>query len=175
MCTRYIRPETGDVECHWQVGAHNPMPRVRDVFSRSAGPFIRAARLSARDERELVIDQWALVPWFAKTPGAWGLAGLWNAWVVKSTGEVVQSPTMLTINADTHPPMKPMHKPDPKLTPEMQDKRSLVPIALEDVDTSLMTLLALLALLGPLALLAQAAQLLRLADVELFAAEPAAA
>lgn len=32
---------------------------------------------------------------------------------------------MLTLNADNHPLMNRMHKPDPKLPPDQQDKRSL--------------------------------------------------
>ena len=62
----------------------------------------------------------------------WGLAGLWNTWVDKETGEVCESFTMLTMNADAHPIMKRMHKPDPKLGPEQQDKRSVV--VLEETD-----------------------------------------
>ncbi|MBP5987818.1 MAG: SOS response-associated peptidase family protein [Azonexus sp.] len=58
----------------------------------------------------------------------WGLAGLWNTWVDRSTGEVVESYTMLTVNADAHPLMNRMHKPDPKLPPDQQDKRSVVAI-----------------------------------------------
>lgn len=64
-----------------------------------------------------------------------GLAGLWNTWTDKDTGEVHESYTMLTINADHHPLMSRMHKPDPKLAPDQQDKRSVIPIELEDVDT----------------------------------------
>jgi hypothetical protein len=41
---------------------------------------------------------------------------------------------MLTINADDHPLMRRMHKPDPRLPPDRQDKRSVVAIELEDVD-----------------------------------------
>jgi len=41
------------------------------------------------------------------------LAGLWNAWTDHATGEVHESYTMLTINADHHPLMRRMHKPDP--------------------------------------------------------------
>ena len=55
---------------------------------------------------------------------AWGLAGLWNTWTDKSTGEVWESYSMLTMNADAHPLMRRMHKPDPKLAPHEQDKRS---------------------------------------------------
>lgn len=62
---------------------------------------------------------------FRRADGApWGLAGLWNDRVDPSTGEVVPSYTMLTINADHHPLMSRMHKPDPKLPPDQQDKRS---------------------------------------------------
>ena len=58
----------------------------------------------------------------------WGLAGLWNTWVDKSTGEMVDSYTMFTLNADHHPLMNRMHKPDPAYGPDDQDKRSVVPI-----------------------------------------------
>ena len=59
---------------------------------------------------------------------------MWNTWVDKRTGEVHESYSMLTINADAHPLMSRMHKPDPKLAPNSQDKRSVIPIELEDVD-----------------------------------------
>jgi hypothetical protein len=36
----------------------------------------------------------------------------------KATGEVHNSYTLLTINADSHPLMTRMHKPDPKLPNE---------------------------------------------------------
>ena len=90
----------------------------------------------------------------------WGLAGLWNAWVDRSSGEIVESFTMLTLNADEHALMRRMHKPDPKLDPDLQDKRSVIPINPEDVD----------AWLG--GSLSQAQALLRLAPVELFDAGP---
>lgn len=64
----------------------------------------------------------------------WGLAGLWNTWVDHSTGEVVESYTMLTINADRHPVMSRMHKPDPKLPPDQQDKRSVIAIDQEQIN-----------------------------------------
>jgi hypothetical protein len=50
------------------------------------------------------------------------------------TGEVHESYTMLTINADEHPLMSRMHKPDPKLGPYKQDKRSVIPIEAGDFD-----------------------------------------
>jgi putative SOS response-associated peptidase YedK len=188
------------------------------VFPRAKGPFIRAARDSTEYERELVVGQWALVPWFAKSatlpysthnaryeelankasyklPWArgqrciipvdwfdepcwetgrnvwwrfrradgdpWGLAGLWNTWTDKASGEIVESYTLLTLNADAHPLMGRMHKPDPKLAADKQDKRSVVPIETEDVDQWLTGTPA------------QAAQLVRLAPVGVFRAGPA--
>jgi putative SOS response-associated peptidase YedK len=103
------------------------------------------------------------VPWrFRRADGLpWGLAGLWNTWTDKEAGEVVESYTMLTINADAHPLMNRMHRPDPKRQPEMQDKRSVVPIAPEDVDAWLT------------APIEQAAALVRLAPVAEFLTEPA--
>ena len=220
MCTRYIAPEVGDIERHWRIGAGNARPWAREVFPRYLGPFIRAGRdadPAASAPRELVVGQWALVPWFATSPKLnyptcnarseelsakasykqpwargqrciipalaffepnwesgrhvawrfaradgqpWGLAGLWNTWVDKSSGEVVESYTMLTLNADQHPLMQRMHKPDPKRPPHMQDKRSVVPIALSDVDCWLT------------ATPTEAAALVRLAPVEDFSAEP---
>ncbi len=41
---------------------------------------------------------------------------------------------MLTINADAHPLMSRMHKPNPKLPVDQQDKRSVIPIEPSDYD-----------------------------------------
>ena len=90
----------------------------------------------------------------------WGLAGLWNTWTDKASGEIVESYTMLTFNADEHPLMNRMHKPDPKLGPDQQDKRSVVPIELVDVNAWLFGTPE------------QAADLVRLAPVERFVAGP---
>jgi putative SOS response-associated peptidase YedK len=195
MCTRYVAPAQGDIERHWHLGAQHPMGRwAPGVYPRAPGPFIRAHQ-SQPGQCELVVGQWALVPYFAKTAKLsyqthnarseelaqkasyrapwqrgqrcvipawlfdepcwetgrnvwwsfrradgrpWGLAGLWNTWVDPATGEVVESYTMLTLNADAHPLMRRMHKPDPALGPDQQDKRSVIPIELEDVDTWLL-------------------------------------
>ena len=64
----------------------------------------------------------------------WGLAGLWNTWIDRGTGEIIESYTMLTVNADSHPLMSRMHKPDPKLPTDQQDKRSVVAIEQADVE-----------------------------------------
>lgn len=72
---------------------------------------------------------------FRRADGApWALAGLWDAWTDRATGEIVESYTMLTINAYQHPLMGRMHRPDPKRSPDQQDKRSVVAIELEDVE-----------------------------------------
>jgi putative SOS response-associated peptidase YedK len=64
----------------------------------------------------------------------WLLAGLWAEWTDPASGEVVQSYTMLTQNCDGHPILALMHKPEPDLPPDRQDKRAVVPIWEQDVD-----------------------------------------
>lgn len=49
------------------------------------------------------------------------IAGLWDAWLDSATQQLIYSFTMLTINADQHPLMKQMHKPD-------DEKRTIVVI-----------------------------------------------
>jgi putative SOS response-associated peptidase YedK len=216
MCNRYVSPQAGDIERYWHAGGRTPW-RGAEVFPRAAGPFIRRAADATQSQRELVIGQWGLVPWFAKTSkltystnnarfeeietkasfkhpwqygkrciipalsfdepnwesgknvwwqfrradGApWGLAGLWSTWTDKASGEIVESYTILTLNADEHPLMKRMHKPDHELAPHQQDKRSVVPIEFEDVDPWLFGTLD------------DARQLVRLAPVDLFDAGP---
>lgn len=189
MCNRYVSPDQAAIERAWHVGRGNPWHGEVEIFPRAQGPFIRADAESG--ERELVVGQWGLIPWFAKTAklaystnnarfeelaskasykfpwrdgkrciipawsfdepcwesgrniwwrfrradGApWGLAGLWNTWVDTASGEICESYTMLTINADHHPLMSRMHKPEPKFPPDQQDKRSVVPIEFVDVD-----------------------------------------
>lgn len=192
MCTRYITPEQAEIERYWEIGRRNPWRLPHEVFPRSQGPFIRAMQASTNHDRELLVGQWGLIPWFAKSAklpystnnarfeeiqtkasfkqswqqgrrciipavsfdepcwetgrnvwwrfsradgSPWGLAGLWNSWTDKDSGEVIESYTMLTINADDHPQMSRMHKPDPKLPNDRQDKRSVISIELADVDT----------------------------------------
>lgn len=70
---------------------------------------------------------------FRRADGApWALAGLYNDWVDPATGEVVHSYTMITMNADDHPVMRLMHKPDPKFAADKQDKRSVISIEQAD-------------------------------------------
>lgn len=193
MCNRYTPPPVAEMERLWDISNRNPQRWWKDVLvPRGQGPFIRRGDQGTGDSLELVVGQWGLIPWFAKSatlpystnnarseelaakasykqPWArgqrciipvadfdepcwetgrnvwwrfrrkdgnpWGLAGLWNAWVDKATGEVCESYTMLTINADSHPIMSRMHKPDPKLPPEHQDKRSVIAIEMKDAHS----------------------------------------
>ena len=57
----------------------------------------------------------------------WMIAGLWSEWTDRETGEVVPNYTMVTMNADDHPLMRLMHRPDPTRPETQQDKRSVVP------------------------------------------------
>jgi putative SOS response-associated peptidase YedK len=105
---------------------------------------------------------------FSRADGQpWALAGLWNLWVDKATGEEHESYTMLTLNADAHPLMGRMHRPevDPKtklkLPLGLQDKRSVIPIEAADFDQWLEGTVD------------QAQLLLKLAPAEIFDAGPA--
>ena len=68
---------------------------------------------------------------------------------------------MLTINADSHPLMSRMHKPDPRLPADQQDKRSVIPIEIQDVDQWLAGTQK------------EASELLLLAAISIFDAAPA--
>jgi putative SOS response-associated peptidase YedK len=64
--------------------------------------------------------------------------GAWQAYgttgIDKVAGEVHENYTMLTINADAHPLMSRVHRPDPKLAPDKQDKRSVIPLEADEFD-----------------------------------------
>ena len=92
----------------------------------------------------------------------WALAGLWSEWTDHETGEVVPSFTMITQNCDGHPLLGLMHKPDPKLPADKQDKRAVVPIEQKDWDLWLQGATR------------EAEELIQVPPVELFRAGPAA-
>lgn len=73
----------------------------------------------------------------------------------------MQSYNTLTINADSHSLMSRMHKPDPRLPADQQDKRSVIPIEMQGVDQWLAGTQK------------EASELLRLAPVSVFDAVPA--
>jgi putative SOS response-associated peptidase YedK len=58
----------------------------------------------------------------------WALGGIWSEWTDPASGEIVPSYSMITINCDGHPLLGRLHKPDPKLPDDAQDKRSVVPL-----------------------------------------------
>lgn len=67
---------------------------------------------------------------FARADGKpWMLAGIWSEWTDPATGEVIPSYSLVTTNCDSHPLLSLMHKPDPTLPADQQDKRS--PISIE--------------------------------------------
>lgn len=61
------------------------------------------------------------VPWRIRRADGepMGVASLWERWIDRASGEIVTSFTMLTVNADAHPVMGRMHKPE-------DEKRSVV-------------------------------------------------
>ena len=65
----------------------------------------------------------------------WHLAGLWNTWTDPATGEIHDSYTMLTMNCDEHALLKRFHKPVKDLPADKQDKRSVVPLEIADLET----------------------------------------
>ena len=194
MCNRFVSPDQAEIERFWHIGRHNQPQwwKLAEVFPRAPGVFLRVERdVDDTPVTSLVVGQWGLIPWFAKSPRLtyatnnaraeevankasfkqswneskrciipawsfdepcwetgknvwwrfkradgkpWGLAGLWNTWIDKATGEVIESYTMLTVNADDHPVMSRMHKPDPTLPPHQQDKRSVVSIEMTDTE-----------------------------------------
>lgn len=99
----------------------------------------------ARGQRCLIPAEWYAEPnwetgkniWWnlRRADGApWFLAGLWSEWIDPATGEVVPNYTMLTCNCDEHPMLGRLHKPDPKLPADQQDKRSLIHIDTDNWD-----------------------------------------
>lgn len=91
----------------------------------------------------------------------WALAGIWSEWTDPQTGELVPSFSMITQNCDGHPVLGLMHKPDPRLPPEQQDKRAVVPLEQADWDQWLGGTTA------------QAEALIRVPDVDLLRHGPA--
>lgn len=147
-----------------QWGMIPPDSETRIPMSRPRGPGEKPKRISTVNARQETLasrptyrDAWkrgqrCIVPawlffepnwetranvwWrFLRADGQpWSVAGLWSEWTDPATGELVPSYTMVTVNADAHPLMKRMHKPDPRLGPDKQDKRSLVLLEQGDVD-----------------------------------------
>lgn len=214
VCNRYFQPPRERIN-FFRILEVPAGYRGADVYPRGSGSFLR--KHPSGDGMELVLGQWGLVPYFAKSKkltystnnarvegvatassyklpwarsqrciipvdvfwepcwetgtneywrfrradGApWGLAGLWDRWVDRNSGEIVESYSMLTQNADRHPLMRRMHKPDPQLPPDQQDKRSVVTLEPNEFEQWLQGSIE------------EATALIRLTPVELFDAAP---
>ena len=104
---------------------------------------------------ELFTWQWGLIPWFAKEPK------------LKYPTNNARSED-LEAKASYKDPWRRgqrciiprMHKPDPKLAPDKQDKRSVIPLEVQKFDTWLAGTVE------------EAQKLLKLGPVELFDARP---
>lgn len=143
----------------------------RDVWKRGQRCIIPAATfdepyLGPYDAPFSKCEWWR----FARADGnPWGLAGIWSQWEDRKTGTVYESYSMLTINADGHELMGRMHRNelDPvtkqALPLDQQDKRSVIPIDIADVDQWLAGTVA------------EASALLRVPPARVFSAGPAAA
>jgi len=125
-------------------GAGQRRPDSRSILTNNARiegvaqrPTYRAAW--ARGQRCLIPAQSFQEPnwetgrniWWTlkRADGApWALAGIWSEWQDPQTGEIIPSYAMLTMNCDAHPLLNRLHRPDPKLAPSAQDKRSTIPV-----------------------------------------------
>jgi putative SOS response-associated peptidase YedK len=65
---------------------------------------------------------------YRKDQAPFAVAGIWENWTDKSTGERVESFSLLTINADGHPVMGRFHRPD-------DERRSLVVVPADQWTT----------------------------------------
>lgn len=125
-------------------GSKARRPDSRAILTNNARAESVAARPTYRDawgrgQRCLIPCAWYQEPnwetgrniWWRmrRADGApWALGGIWSEWTDPASGEIVPSFTMLTINCDGHPLLGRLHKPDPKLPDDAQDKRSVVPL-----------------------------------------------
>lgn len=129
-------------------GSTTRRPASRAVLTNNARIEGIAERVTyrgpwAQGQRCLILAQWYQEPnwetgrniWWRmrRADGApWALAGLWSHWTDPATGELVPNFTMITCNCDAHPLLARLHKPDPKLPSEQQDKRAVAHIDPED-------------------------------------------
>ena len=65
MCNRYVCPDEAAIERYWQIGRRDQWQGQVEIFPRALGPFVRPNRET--HERELVVGQWGLIPFFAKS------------------------------------------------------------------------------------------------------------
>lgn len=125
-------------------GSKTRRPTSRAILTNNARAESVAERPTYRDawrqgRRCLIPAAWYQEPnwetgkniWWRlrRADGApWAIGGIWSEWTDPASGEIVPSYSMLTINCDGHPLLGRLHKPDPKLPADAQDKRSVVPL-----------------------------------------------
>lgn len=146
----FLRAASGGLElvtAQWGMiapGSKTRRPTSRAILTNNARAETVASRPTYRGawaagQRCLIPAAWYQeptwetgkhIPWRMKrADGApWALAGIWSEWTDPATGEIVPNYTMLTVNCDGHPLLGRLHKPDPKLPDDAQDKRSVVPL-----------------------------------------------
>ncbi len=148
----FIRPVEGRLQAfvgQWAMVA----PGAREAAPRSRVPMTNNARLETIDEKKTFSGPWArgqrcLIParsydepryddgrtnvWWRMRPRNapyWMMAGIWSEWIDPRTGEVLPNFSMVTVNCDTHPLLRLMHKPDTSRPEHMQDKRAVVALS----------------------------------------------
>ena len=84
-------------------------PSFRDAWRKARHCIIPADAIFEPDWRSGKAQQTRIVRSDGKPMG---IAGLWDSWRDRETGQTLHSFTMLTINADDHPFMRNYHKPD---------------------------------------------------------------
>lgn len=134
--------------------SRTPRPESRAILTNNARAETLAQKWTYRDawaagRRCLIPASWFQEPnwetgrnlWWQlrRADGApWALAGLWSEWTDPQTGELLPNYTLITCNCDAHPLLARLHKPDPTLPPDAQDKRSVVSVEPSDWDTWLL-------------------------------------
>lgn len=154
----FLRPgPDGELEVvRGQWGMIEPTSRTRRPTSRAI--LTNNARAESIDSRKTYRDAWkaghrCLIPagWYQEPNWEtgkniwwrmrradevpWALAGIWSEWTDPDSGEIVPNYTMITVNCDSHPLLNRLHKPEPKLPDDAQDKRAVVQIEREHWDT----------------------------------------
>ena len=131
-------------------GSESARPASRAILTNNARIEDIKQRVTYRDawrktQRCLILAEWYQEPnwetgkniWWKlrRADGEpWALAGLWSEWTDPQTGEVKANYTMITCNCDGHPLLARLHKPDPNLPPDQQDKRAVAQIDKVDWD-----------------------------------------
>ncbi|MEY8877372.1 MAG: SOS response-associated peptidase [Leptothrix sp. (in: b-proteobacteria)] len=146
----FVRPGADGLEAvvgQWGMvppGSAARRPAARTILTNNARAEGLAERPTyrgawQRGQRCLIPASWFQEPnwetgrnhWWQlrRADGApWALAGIWADWTDPASGEVLPTYSMITTCCDGHPLLGRLHKPDPKLPADAQDKRATVQI-----------------------------------------------